>query len=166
MQEQMKQQHVPVKVYRTRERLMVTAPMPGLEPKNMVVEVTESGRLILHGDLRGMLKGVKELLIDEWSVGVYHRELALSAAVNGELANVTYGNGVLTVTLPVKYPMRKRRGFYAVAGVGSFRASVFFPSARMLTAALTSRSISAPHSQECQRSSSVFLRTAPQLEQT
>ena len=31
-----------------------------------------------------MLKGIKELLIDEWSVGVYHRELALSTAVNGE----------------------------------------------------------------------------------
>jgi HSP20 family molecular chaperone IbpA len=32
MQEQMRQQHVPVKVYRTAERLMVTTPMPGLEP--------------------------------------------------------------------------------------------------------------------------------------
>jgi HSP20 family protein len=109
MQEQMKQQHIPVKVYRTRERLMVTAPMPGLEPKNMVVEVTESGHLILHGDQRGMLKGIKELLIDEWSVGVYHRELALSAAVNGELANVTYGNGVLTVTLPLSAQTRPAR---------------------------------------------------------
>jgi HSP20 family protein len=109
MQEQMKQQHIPVKVYRTRERLMVTAPMPGLEPNNMVVEVTESGHLILHGDLRGMLKGIKELLIDEWSVGVYHRELALSAAVNGELANVTYGNGVLTVTLPLSAQTRPAR---------------------------------------------------------
>lgn len=102
----MKQQHIPVKVYRTRERLMVTAPMPGLESKNMVVEFTESGHLILHGDLHGILKGIKELLIDEWSVGVYHRELALSVAVNGELANFTYGNGVLTVTLPLSTQTR------------------------------------------------------------
>ena len=109
MQEQMKHQHIPVKVYRTRERLMVMAPMPGLEPKNMVVEVTKSGHLILHGDLRGMLKGIKELLIDEWSVGVYHRELALAAAVNGQLANVTYGNGVLTVTLLLSAQTRPAR---------------------------------------------------------
>lgn len=88
---------------------MVTAPMPGLEPKNILVEVTESSHLILHGDLRGVLKGIKELLIDEWSVGVYHREFALSAAVNGELANVTYGDGVLTVTLPLSEQTRPAR---------------------------------------------------------
>jgi HSP20 family protein len=101
MQEQLKQQHIPVKVYRTDERLMVAAPMAGLEPENIAVEVTADGRLILHGNVRGMLKEVKDLLLDEWSVGVYHRELALPVAVDAKCANVTYGNGVLTVTLPI-----------------------------------------------------------------
>jgi HSP20 family protein len=101
MQEQLKQQHIPVKAYRNDQRLMVAAPMAGLEPENIVVEVTVEDRLILHGDLRGRLKEVKELLLDEWSVGVYHRELALPVAVNATCANVTYGNGVLTVTLPI-----------------------------------------------------------------
>jgi len=101
MQEQLKQQHIPVKVYRTDERLMVAAPMPGLEPENIVVEVTVDDRLLLHGDLRGILKEVKELLLDEWSSGIYHRELALATPVNAECANVTYGNGVLLVVLPI-----------------------------------------------------------------
>ena len=101
MQEQLKQQHIPVKVYRTDGRLMIVAPMAGLEPENITVEVTADGRLILHGDLRSMLKEVKDLLLDEWSVGVYHRELALPVAVDAACANVTYGNGVLTVTLPI-----------------------------------------------------------------
>jgi HSP20 family protein len=101
MQEQLKQQHVPVKVYRTDERLMVAAPMPGLEPENIVVEVTVDNCLIIHGDVRAMLKEVKELLLDEWSAGIYHRELALATPVNAECANVTYGNGVLMVTLPI-----------------------------------------------------------------
>jgi HSP20 family protein len=101
MQEQLKQQSIPVKVYRTDERLMIAAPMAGLEPENIVVEVTDDGRLILHGDQRGLLKEVKELLLDEWSVGVYHREIALPATVNATCANVTYGNGVLTVVLPI-----------------------------------------------------------------
>jgi HSP20 family protein len=101
MQEQLKQQHVPVKVYRTDERLMVAAPMPGLEPENIVVEVTADSCLIIHGDVRAMLKDVKELLLDEWSAGIYHRELALATPVNAECANVTYGNGVLMVTLPI-----------------------------------------------------------------
>ncbi len=101
MQEQVKQQHIPVKVYRTSERLMIAAPMAGLEPENILVEVTNDGRLILHGDQRALLKEIKELLIDEWSVGVYHREIALPVPVNAVCANVTYGNGVLMVVLPI-----------------------------------------------------------------
>ena len=101
MQEHLKQQDIPVKIYRTDDRLMVAAPMAGLEPENIVVEVTADGRLVLHGELRSMLKDVKELLLDEWSVGAYHRELALITPVNAECANVTYGNGVLLVALPI-----------------------------------------------------------------
>src|SRR5947209_14513437 len=67
----------------------------------MMVKVTHDGRPILQGDQRAMLKEVKELLVDEWSVGVYQRELALPVPVNAVCANVTYGNGVLLVTLPI-----------------------------------------------------------------
>jgi HSP20 family protein len=101
--EQAKQQQIPVKVYRTADRLMIAAPMAGLEPENILVEVTNDGRLILHGDQRALLKDVKEkeLLIDEWSIGVYHRELALPVPVNAVYANLTYGNGVLLVAVPI-----------------------------------------------------------------
>ncbi len=101
MHEQKKQQHVPVKVYRTEDRLMVVAPMPGLESPDIAVEVAQDGRLTLHGDSRAMLKDIKELLIDEWSAGAYHRELTLPAPVDGKQANVTYGNGVVTVSFPI-----------------------------------------------------------------
>lgn len=106
-----RQEHVtlepmPVKMYRTDERLTVAAPMPGMEPQDIAVEVTSDGRLILHGRVRGLLKGVKELLLDEWTVGGYHRELTLSCPVDGPLANVTYGNGVLVVTMPISQQTR------------------------------------------------------------
>ena len=101
MQEQEKVQYMPVKVYRTADRLMVAAPMPGMEPDDIAVEVTQDGRLIMHGELRGLLKDVKQLLIDEWSVGHYHRELALPNAVNGTHANLSYGNGILVIALPL-----------------------------------------------------------------
>ena len=101
MQEQAKIQQIPVKVYRTEERVMVAAPMPGLQPQDILVEVTGNGRLVIQGDLRGMLKDIKELLVDEWSVGGYYRELPLPEAVDATAANVSYGNGVLVVALPV-----------------------------------------------------------------
>ncbi|MGH2498462.1 MAG: Hsp20/alpha crystallin family protein [Ktedonobacteraceae bacterium] len=101
MQEQRRQQHILVKVYRTAERLMVTTPMPGLEPENIQVEVTHDGHLVLRGEMRGMLKEVKELLLDEWSVGAYYRKLALPVSINAECANASYGNGVLTLAFPI-----------------------------------------------------------------
>lgn len=106
MQEQVHTQRIPVKVYRTEERITVAAPMPGLQPEDIVVEVTPEGRLILAGELRGALKGMKDLLLDEWSVGSYLRELDLPEPVDGQIANVTYGNGVLVVVLPVAEEVR------------------------------------------------------------
>ncbi len=66
MQEQVKQQHIPVKVYRTDERVMIAAPMAGLEPENILVEVTHDGRLILHGNQRALLKEVQESVVSVW----------------------------------------------------------------------------------------------------
>ncbi len=103
MQEKAKIQSIPVKMYRTAERLMIAAPMPGLEPENILVTVSASGQLVLEGELRGTLKGTtdKELLIDEWSVGGYYRKLELPNIVDAEHANVNYGNGVLVVAFPL-----------------------------------------------------------------
>jgi HSP20 family protein len=100
MQEKQKIQNVPVKVYRSTDRITIAAPLPGLQPEDILVTVTEESHLVLHGEVRGMLKDIKELLIDEWSVGEYHRELELPEPVDGSLANATYGNGVLVVSLP------------------------------------------------------------------
>jgi HSP20 family molecular chaperone IbpA len=94
-------QTVPVKLYRSEARLTVAAPMPGVEPEDIAVAVTADGRLVLHGELRGIFKGDKDVLADEWTPGPYHRELVLPSAVDGAMGNVTYGNGVLVVALPL-----------------------------------------------------------------
>jgi HSP20 family protein len=103
MQEQVKIQEIPVKVYRTADRLMVAAPMPGLEPEDILVEITNTCHLLLQGQIRGVLKGdgEKELLVDEWSVGGYYRDVALPDSVDGEHTNVNYGNGVIVVAMPL-----------------------------------------------------------------
>lgn len=97
MQEQPDLQHTPVNIYRTADHLTVAALMPGLEPEDILVEVTENDQLILHGDIRATLKHAKEVILEEWSAGGYHRELSLPGPVDGERANVTYGNGVLVI---------------------------------------------------------------------
>ena len=48
-----------VNLYRTDDRLMVAAPLPGMEPSDIVVEITATGQLVLHGEFRGALTGQK-----------------------------------------------------------------------------------------------------------
>lgn len=94
-------QEIPANVYRSEDRVTIAAPMPGLEPDNIVVHVSEGPMVTLHAELRGALKGDKEIILDEWTPGPYHRELELPTNVDGGRANVTYNNGVLVVSLPV-----------------------------------------------------------------
>jgi HSP20 family protein len=103
MHAQVKPQSIPLNMYSTNGRLMVTAPMPGLEPENIAIQVTEDGRLLLQGELRGMLKehDGKQRFLEEWHVGAYTRDVALPLPVNAVCANVSYGNGVLALAFPL-----------------------------------------------------------------
>ncbi|MEO7019506.1 MAG: Hsp20/alpha crystallin family protein [Ktedonobacteraceae bacterium] len=101
MLERAKVQQIPLKVYRAIDRLTIAAPMAGIEPSDILVEVTGDGRLRLDGKVRAVLKDVKELLVDEWSSGAYYRDYLLPDSVDGSQATATYGNGVLVVTFPI-----------------------------------------------------------------
>ena len=101
MKEQEKFITIPVKMYRSENLLMVAAPLPGLQPEDILVEVNADGHLIIQGDTRALLKDIKELLVDEWSIGTYYRDLELPNAVDGAHANLSYGNGVIVVALPL-----------------------------------------------------------------
>jgi HSP20 family protein len=92
-------QSLPVKLYRSDERVTVAIPMPGLEPQDINIAVTEDGKLNLYGEMRGEFKGDKEVIIDEWNPGPYRRSVELPQAVDGTSANATYNNGVLVVSL-------------------------------------------------------------------
>jgi len=101
MPERVKVQQIPLKVYKSLDRLTIAAPMSGMEPQDILVEITADGRLFMDGEVRGALKDVKELLVDEWSVGAYYRDYILPHPVDGSQATATYGNGVLVVTFPI-----------------------------------------------------------------
>jgi HSP20 family protein len=51
------QQRVPVKLYRTSDRIITAAPMPGLQAEDLTVEVTADNRLVLHGRIREGIAG-------------------------------------------------------------------------------------------------------------
>jgi HSP20 family protein len=132
-------QAVAVKMYRTPDRLTLAAPLPGLLPRDITIEVTAAGRLVISAPVRGATADVqlfhrsdlgsphartapveeaRELLVDEWCVGPYRRELDLPNPVDGSLATATYGNGVLVVALPVAPRTTPARFSLEPIGVG------------------------------------------------
>ena len=92
-------QVLPVRLYHTEARIMLAAPMPGLEPEDIVVRIN-GAHVSIHGEERGQHQHDLSLAIVEWTIGPYHREIELGEPVDGVLTNATYGNGVLVLSMP------------------------------------------------------------------
>jgi HSP20 family protein len=96
---QQSQQGVPLQIHQTDRLLVLAAPMPGLEPQDISVVV--AGNIVtLRGNYRGSRQENGDLIVSEWTIGPYYREVVLPVAVNGPLTNATYGNGVLVLSMP------------------------------------------------------------------
>ena len=92
-------QRLPVRIHRADGRITVTMPMPGLSPDEINITIMEN-TVLACGEKQGSSKPDLDLIVNEWAVGPYRRTVALPERVRGDLANATYGNGVLVISLP------------------------------------------------------------------
>ena len=90
---------IPINLFENDRELMVVAPMPGVGPEDIDIEVGE-GRLTLRAQQHGEGQERIVYLTREWSYGPYEREIDLPRNVDAGRANVTYGNGVVSITFP------------------------------------------------------------------
>jgi HSP20 family protein len=91
---------IPVNLFQNDRELMVVAPMPGVSPEDISIDVTDDGHLTLRAAQRGEGQERIDYLVREWSYGPYERTIDLPCAVDAMRANLTYGNGVLSITFP------------------------------------------------------------------
>jgi HSP20 family protein len=91
---------VPVNVFENDRELMIVAPMPGVAPEDISIDVLDDGRLTLRSRMHGEGQERISYLRREWSYGPYERTIELPCAVDAKRANVSYGNGVLSITFP------------------------------------------------------------------
>lgn len=91
---------IPVNLFQNDRELMVVAPMPGVSPEDISIDVTDAGQLTLRSAQRGEGQERIDYITREWSYGPYERTIELPCAVDAMRANLTYGNGVLSVTFP------------------------------------------------------------------
>jgi HSP20 family protein len=92
-------QQIPVRVYNRDEHIVLAAPLPGLEPDNISIDIAKN-RVVIMGEERGPRQHGDDVITDEWAIGPYYREVSLPQDVDGSLTNATYGNGVLVLSMP------------------------------------------------------------------
>jgi HSP20 family protein len=92
-------QSVPVQIHQTDALIVLAAPMPGLEPQDISVAIA-GDKVKIQGNYRGSRQEKADVLVAEWTIGPYVREVVLPQPVNGSLTNATYGNGVLVLAMP------------------------------------------------------------------
>ena len=89
-----------VDIYETDDEIVVKAELPGLESKDIKVEM-EKNRLLIKGE-RKLEKGLNEenYHLIERSYGAFQRTFTLSTEVIFDNINAKYQDGVLEIKLP------------------------------------------------------------------
>ena len=98
-----------VDVSETDKEVRVSAELPGMDEKDIIVEMDDAAITI-----RGEKKEEKEEKDNNWytreqSYGSFHRMIPLPASVEGEKANAKFKKGILTITVPKKDEKQAKR---------------------------------------------------------
>lgn len=97
---------LPIDVYTTAAEIVVVTALPGVLPEE--VEVTlEGDTLTIRGELPAPLENV-EYIFQERPCGKFSRVLTLNVPIDLDNVEVTFNNGLLTLTLPKVTPVQPR----------------------------------------------------------
>ncbi|MGH2357430.1 MAG: Hsp20/alpha crystallin family protein [Candidatus Limnocylindria bacterium] len=99
----------PVDVHETANDIVVTASLPGLKAED--VEITMTGQsLAIKGELKADQKVERDqYLYRERRHGTFSRSLQLPVRVQGEKAEATFTDGVLTLRIPKAEEVKPRQ---------------------------------------------------------
>ena len=86
---------VPVNMYEAGEALVVVAPLPGVMPSDITVDVA-GGELRIAAEMRS--PAAKEYLAHEWHYGPFERTVDLPDGYRGA-GSATLGNGQLAIRI-------------------------------------------------------------------
>lgn len=99
----------PLDVHETDDHIVVTAALPGVKPDD--VEITMVGQTLT---LRGEMKAADEIEKDQYlyrerRYGSFSRTLQLPVRVEGDRAEATFTDGILTLRVPKSEEVKPRQ---------------------------------------------------------
>lgn len=86
---------VPVNVYESDGALVVVAPLPGVMPADVAVDL-HPGKVTIRADMRSAAP--KDYLVHEWHYGPFERTVEIPDGFGAE-SRLSFGNGQLAVSL-------------------------------------------------------------------
>jgi HSP20 family protein len=98
-----------VDVIEEPNRVKVKAHVPGIQPENLNVEVTENTLTLSGESRREEEEEQRNVYRREIAYGRFYRQVPLPTQVDANKANADFENGVLTVTLPKAEEARRHR---------------------------------------------------------
>jgi HSP20 family protein len=99
----------PVDIRETEGEVIVSAELPGIDPKDLDITVNEDS-LILRGETTAAQERTdRGYRLRERRYGSFHRSIPFPSQVKPEEAKADYRDGVLEITIP-KEDVNKRRG--------------------------------------------------------
>ena len=102
-----------VELSETDKQLKVTAELPGLEEKDVQVELA-NGILVIRGEKKVESESDGRLFSERY-YGAFERQIPLDG-VQEDKADASFNNGVLTITLPKSEEARQRVKRIAING--------------------------------------------------
>lgn len=98
-----------IDVHETPDELVVTAALPGVKPDD--VEITMTGQsLTLRGEFKADERVERDqYLYRERRYGTFNRSLQLPVRVQGEKADATFADGILTLRIPKSEEVKPRQ---------------------------------------------------------
>lgn len=118
-----------VEVFRRGDDLVVRADLPGLEAKDVNVELDEDG-LTITGERRAEHEETKEgYFHSERSYGSFERRIPLPSGIERSSSEATFRNGVLEVTLRLSKSARQRIQIRGASNVSTSTGATTSPGA-------------------------------------
>ncbi len=99
---------MPMDLYRTGDRYVLEADLPGVDPGSVDIDV-DNGTLTIRAERSPRAEEAVQWIASERFTGSYMRQLSLGESVDAEGISANYANGVLTVTIPVAEKAKPRR---------------------------------------------------------
>jgi HSP20 family protein len=98
----------PIDVHESDDEIVVTSALPGVKPED--VEVTMTGQtLTLRGEFRADEVKNDQYLYRERRYGAFNRSIQLPVRVQGEQADASFTDGILTLRVPKAEEVKPRQ---------------------------------------------------------